>query len=77
MELTIKYFGMLADITACREEIIDFEGGTSTDLIDTLCFKYPSLKNTSFKIAQNQDIIQNNEIVSAKEIVLLPPFSGG
>lgn len=77
MKLTIKYFGMLADITACGEEIIDFKGGTSTDLLDALCFKYPSLKNTSFKVAQNQAIIQNDEIVSAKEIVLLPPFSGG
>jgi len=77
MEITVKYFGMLADITACGEEIIDFKGRTSTDLIDVLCFMYPHLKKTSFKIAQNQIIIQNNEVVSANEIVLLPPFSGG
>lgn len=77
MKLHIKYFGMLTELTACTDEIIDFNGATARDLLNLLYFKYPTLKGTLFKIAQNQTIIQHDEILSSNEIVLLPPFSGG
>ena len=77
MNLTIKYFGMLAELTGCTEENIHFQKNTGAELLDQLYGKYPTLKNTSFKIAQNQEIIQKEEILSSNEVVLLPPFSGG
>jgi len=77
MELTINYFGMLTDITSCAEEKIDFNGGTTADLLSILYLKYPQLKSTSFKTAQNQTITTEDEIITSNTIVLLPPFSGG
>ncbi len=77
MELTIQYFGMLTDITACSEETIDFNGVTTADLLTLLYLKYPQLKRTSFKTAQSQIIITEDDVLTSTNIVLLPPFSGG
>lgn len=77
MELTINYFGMLTDITSCSEERIDFKGVTTAELLSILYLKHPQLKSASFKTAQNQIIIPEDEVLTSDNIVLLPPFSGG
>ena len=77
MELHITYFGLLTEITSCTTEKIIFKGKTASDLIAQLYLKYPLLKNSSFKIAQNLEIINNDETIISSSIVLLPPFSGG
>lgn len=77
MQLTIKYFGMLAEITQRKEEAMEFEESTISDLLDTLCIKYPKLKEKSFQIAQNKELVTKETKVQATEIALLPPFAGG
>jgi len=77
MKLTIKYFGLLAEITDCTEEDIEFSGILMDNLLDEIYSKYPKLKETDFQVAQDQIIINNETEVSGKEIALLPPFSGG
>ena len=77
MQLNIKYFGLLTEATNCREETIDFSKSSVSELLDTLFEKHPNLKGKDFQIAQNQEIVSKNSIVSAHEIALLPPFSGG
>lgn len=77
MNLNIKYFGMLAEVTQCQEEKVDFSKGTVSELLNTLYTKYPGLKAKDFQVAQNQEIISKNSIVSEVEIALLPPFAGG
>lgn len=77
MLLKIKYFGLIAEITKCNEETLDFANVTIADLLELLYAKYPKLKNKDFQVAQNQELISNDTIVSGEEIAVLPPFSGG
>jgi len=77
MKLTIKYFGLLAEITKCNEEQIEFSGNLIDDLLDTIFLKYPNLKEKDFQVAQNQIIVTKETEILATEIALLPPFAGG
>ena len=77
MNLTIKYFGMLTEVTKCNEESLQFSDSTVLDLLNTLFNKYPGLKNKEFRVAQNQTLVSNETIISDTEIALLPPFAGG
>jgi len=77
MKLTIKYFGLLAEITKCNEEQIEFSGNLIVELLDTIFLKYPTLKEKDFQIAQNQILATKETEVLATEIALLPPFAGG
>ncbi len=77
MQIKIKYFGMLTEVTNCQEEIIDFSGIYISELLEKLYVKYPSLKNKEFKVAQNQELVPDETKLNSNEIVLLPPFSGG
>jgi len=77
MNLTIKYFGLLAEITQCNEEVIEFSESSISEVLEVLYNKYPNLRDKDFQVAQQLEIISKDSIVSATEIALLPPFSGG
>ncbi|TJY34653.1 MoaD/ThiS family protein [Pontimicrobium aquaticum] len=77
MQLQIKYFGLLAEITNCEGETIEFSKTSVSDLLEELYIKYPLLKQKDFKVAQNYDIVSNSSEITNPEIALLPPFSGG
>ena len=77
MTVTLKYFGLIAEVTKCDQETIDFQGRFISDLLDILYAKYPDLKNKDFKVAQNQELVSENAEISGQELALLPPFSGG
>ena len=77
MHIKIKYFGQIAEVTKCDEEIISISKNLVSELIAYLYIKYPELKNKSFKIAQNQELVSENIKLTGKEIALLPPFAGG
>ena len=77
MNLTIKYFGLLTEITHCNEEQIDFSGTKVSELLDSIYSKYPELKEKEFQIAQNNNIINDETKISSTKIALLPPFAGG
>ena len=77
MKLNIKYFGLLTEVTNCTEEIIDFNESTIQELLHELFTKYPDLQNMDFQVAQNNEIVFKEAIISNSEIALLPPFSGG
>ncbi|TXI61730.1 MAG: MoaD/ThiS family protein [Flavobacterium sp.] len=80
MRITLKYFGLIADITNTNEELFSLEKSdyTSQDLINQLYEKYSELQHISFVIAVNKSIttteinLNNNDIIA-----LLPPFAGG
>lgn len=80
MTITLKYFGLIADITNTNEELFHLEKSdyTTTDLMQQLHEKYTGLQNVSFAIAVNKSIttteinINNNDTIA-----LLPPFAGG
>ncbi len=77
MDLKIKYFGLLAEITLCNEEVLEFSETTISEVLEVLHNKYPSLRDKDFQVAQDLEIVSKDSIVSATEIALLPPFSGG
>jgi len=77
MQLQIKYFGLIAEITNCDQEYFDFSKSNISDLLDDLFIKYPLLKNKDFKVAQNHEIVSNDCKITNSEIAILPPFSGG
>jgi molybdopterin synthase sulfur carrier subunit len=77
MQLNIKYFGLIAEITRCNEETLEFSNATIAQLKEVLVDRYPELNTKDFQIAQNKEIVSSNTIVSGEEIALLPPFSGG
>lgn len=77
MTLNIKYFGLLVEITKCSEETIAFSKASVSELLELLFEKYPNLKEKDFQVAQDNEIVLKNTIISESEIALLPPFSGG
>ena len=77
MKIKIKYFGMLTEVTSCEEEIIDFSGVLISDLLEVLFIKYSDLKDKKFQVAQNNELVPLRTKITSREIVLLPPFSGG
>ena len=77
MKLTIKYFGLIAEITNCSEEQIEFSGKTVMELKEQLFQKYEALKNKDFQIAQDNELVENETEIIGIEIALLPPFAGG
>ncbi|MCH2020906.1 MAG: MoaD/ThiS family protein [Saprospiraceae bacterium] len=79
MVITIKYFGILSEITnKDTENLIVEDNCNSNDINKILIETYPSISNVNYIIAVNQNVIQNIYSLSPNdEIALLPPFSGG
>ncbi len=53
MNLTIKYFGLLAEITQCNEELLEFSETSVSEVLEVLYSKYPSLRDKDFQVAQD------------------------
>ena len=77
MNISIKYFGQLAEVTKQEEESVEFSKHSISDLVESLFVKYPDLKNKDFKVAQNQELVSVDAKITGAEIALLPPFAGG
>ncbi|QXP59365.1 MoaD/ThiS family protein [Olleya sp. HaHaR_3_96] len=77
MIITIKYFGLIAEITNCEKEDILFLDNSISELLEVLYQKYPDLKNKDFQVAQNQELVPLDTLVTDNELALLPPFAGG
>ncbi len=80
MKLRVNYFGMLAEAIGKQEELVEVTSQqiSVSDLTLMLLKKYPPLNLMSFKVALNQTIVgENDMIIERDEIALLPPFAGG
>ena len=77
MEISIKYFGLLVELTGCSEEKINIEHGDISKFLNILYNKYPKLQDVDFKVAQNKIIVKEDIALDGEEIALLPPYSGG
>ena len=77
MNITIKYFGQIAEVTQKEEESLEFSGSLISQLLETLYSKYNHLKNKDFQVAQNQELVSVETKITGTEIALLPPFAGG
>ena len=80
MELTLKYFGNIADIIMKKEEafFVEEEAITLKSLQLKIEVKYPKILVTNYSIAVNKKFLQNDFLLINKDIVaFLPPFAGG
>ncbi|AXT21161.1 MoaD/ThiS family protein [Flavobacteriaceae bacterium AU392] len=77
MTITIKYFGLLSEVTQCNEEVIECTKTSISGLLNILFNKHPELKHKDFQVAQHQEIASKEDLISSNEIALLPPFAGG
>lgn len=77
MNITVKYFGQIAEVTKQEEESFEFSGVLISELLDTLFTKYKLLKTKDFQVAQNQELVSAETKITGQEIALLPPFAGG
>lgn len=77
MLITVKYFGLIAEITQCENEPILFSEKSIKALLDLLYVKYPDLRDKNFEVAQNQELVPIESLINGNEIALLPPFAGG
>ena len=77
MTINVKYFGLIAEITTCEKERILFTKKNVSEFLELLYLKYPSLKNKDFQVAQNQELVPLDTLVTDNELALLPPFAGG
>lgn len=77
MEINILIFGQIADITG--KSAWKMAGIKDTnELIKNLEEQFPALSTTSYSIAVNKKVIQENTVFNENDtIALLPPFSGG
>lgn len=77
MKITVLLFGNLAEI-AGSDKIILENTVTTEELLNHLITKFPEIKNSVFRIAVNQTIIDKNTLLKQDdEVALLPPFAGG
>jgi len=79
IDITVKYFGVIAEITQKDQEVIKLQEDQKTqDLQKKLLGQYPNLKDSVFQIALNQQLTNSNKTLQhLDEIALLPPFAGG
>lgn len=80
MEITVKYFGIIADITQKKEEafIFDDESIMLKNIQSKIEVKYPKILVINYSIAVNKKFLQNDIQLKNKDtIAFLPPFAGG
>jgi molybdopterin synthase sulfur carrier subunit len=80
MTITLKYFGLLADITQLKEEQFTFEQETISvsALKSKIENSYQSMQNTTYTIAVNQAMSSLQATIKDQDVIaFLPPFAGG
>lgn len=80
MEIAVKYFGIIADITDKKEEsfFIDDKSSTLKSLQSKIEMKYPKILVINYSIAVNKKFLQNDILLKNNDtIAFLPPFAGG
>ncbi len=75
--IEIRFFGQLADLT--KSDAIFLDDLADTDLVKERVLElYPSLQQTTFMMALNNEIVHEKIIISENSIIaFMPPFSGG
>ncbi|MDG1761998.1 MAG: MoaD/ThiS family protein [Flavobacteriaceae bacterium] len=77
MEIKLRYFGQLQELTGKSEEVFTVSLDTVGALRQYLIERYPKLDELNFKMAQDNKINSDSSPLNGSLIDLLPPFSGG
>jgi molybdopterin synthase sulfur carrier subunit len=76
--IQLKYFGIIAELTACSGENLEQTMLTVSGLKTLLQNKYPSMADLQFAVAVNHCIAEDGmRIPENSEVALLPPYAGG
>ena len=77
MKIKILFFGSLVEKTGVKEMMLDHQGDLGS-LKEKLYDDYPAIKELTFKLAINTELINfNKELNDGDVVALLPPFAGG
>lgn len=80
MCITLKYFGLLAEIANCNEEqmVLDDDVNTLLGLKSAIENRFPAFQKTAYSIALNQSLTNEDSPLNTQDVVaFLPPFAGG
>jgi sulfur-carrier protein len=80
MIVTVKYFGLLAEVTNKSEEQLQLDQETISviDLQSKLEYLHERLQNATYAVAVNQTICTADVAIKNQDVVaFLPPFAGG
>lgn len=79
MKVELRYFGMLAEETACSREQIEVDPGVSIQtVLNLLEERYPTLRDKLFSVALDMEISPEETLLEKEcELALLPAFAGG
>jgi molybdopterin synthase sulfur carrier subunit len=80
MTVTLKYFGLLVDITQKKEELflLEEQKVSLSFLKSKMEAAYDELKNTNYTIAVNQAMSSLDYTIKDQDVIaFLPPFAGG
>ena len=77
MEMKLRYFGQLQEVTGKKEEVLTDSFESLGNLRSFLLKRYPKLNDVHFKMAQENKIDIDSSPLRGNLIDLLPPFSGG
>jgi len=80
MIITLKYFGLLVDITQKKEAVFRLEESkvSVSFLKSKMETTYPELKNANYSIAVNQAMASLDYNIKDQDVIaFLPPFAGG
>ena len=78
MKVNVKYFGVIAEWAGRQQDQFDFGGTSVSELKTVLEKRIPGLNSSSYQIAVNHVISNDDQVISlGDEIAILPPFAGG
>ena len=80
MRVTLKYFGLLAEITHRNKEQMELTADVNTllGLKSAVEHRFPAFQKTAYSIALNQALCNDDlALKDDDEIAFLPPFAGG
>jgi molybdopterin converting factor small subunit len=78
MNITILFFGMLAEETHTSILELNTASRKLRELENEVLNLFPVLKNLTYGIAVNEIIVQNDvKLSTGSKVAFLPPFAGG
>lgn len=77
MDITVLFFGILADVAGTHRKLY-LKVSSFGDLKHRIGDDFPELFHYNFRIAVNNEIIDDDpDLSSGDEVAFLPPFAGG
>ncbi|NBS16622.1 MAG: MoaD/ThiS family protein [Gammaproteobacteria bacterium] len=77
MQVNVIFFGVLSDVVGKNMLTIQ-DTDNMADLKSKLIISYPDLKDYTFRMAVNQQMVEDNHLLFDNDLVaVMPPFAGG